>query len=363
MTIGIGIRGWERLMAESKIYDTDDVLRGIDASEIDGDDEPLPAPAAADVQDDWATGIQPVRYRVVPEGEPQDQGTEYSVIDIDTGVKSYAGKVLKYGSRRGLSRASNQLKYDRFQEENSIGAWAHFMWPSVVAESNGRYISINAWDRAHFTWGFYQLAAHTPKDNLILLMRELVQLPSAARFFPDLTVVGGKLAKQTDAGPVTLETEYEVQVGDEKEMQLVDFMAYLNPSSFRMDEREVVTAAKFAAWANEDGAMRAATVRVSVEIMKRKIKARASTFGLIGKRPELAIWISDMFHQGRGSTQQAKNALALPTFAQQLEGLSAIDVTGKHANRLASVRTSVQVLLDEKRFDHIRFGEGELALD
>lgn len=349
-------------MAKDEPYvGDDDVLRGIDASEIEGDDEPLPATAAADFQDGLV--VQPVKYRVIPEGEPQDQGTEYSVIDVDTGVKSYAGKVLKYGSRRGLSRASNQLKYDRFQEEHSIGAWAHFMWPSVIAESNGRYISINAWDRAHFTWGFYQLAAHTPKDNLILLMRELVQLPSAARFFPDLTLVSGKLARQTDAGPVTLEREYEVQVGNDKEMQLVDFMTYMNPSSFRLDEREVVTAAKFAAWANEDSAMRAATVRVSVEIMKRKIKARASTFGLVGKRPELAIWISDIFHQGRGSVRQVKNALALPTFALQLGALSEIDVTGKHANRLESVKASVQVLLNEKRFDHVRFGEGDLTLD
>ena len=41
-------------------------------------------------------------------------------------------------------------------------------------------------------------------------------------------------------------------------------MAYLNPSSFRVDEKEVLTAAKFAAWASEDKAMRDATVRVSV---------------------------------------------------------------------------------------------------
>lgn len=339
----------------------DDVLRGIDPSEIEGDDELLPEPSAADA--DSPTAIQPVRYKVVPEGEPQDGGTRYSVLDLDTGVTSYAGKVLKYGSRRGLSRASDLLIYDRFAEEDDIGAWAHFMWPSVIAESNGRYISINAWDRAHFTWGFYQLAAHTPGDNLILLMRELVTLSSARRFFPDLTLVNGKLAKASAAGPVSLEKEYEVQVGDGTEMQLVDFMTYLNPSSFKVEEREVLSAAKFAAWANEDSAMRAATVRVSVEIMKRKIKARAATFGLIGKQPELAIWISDMFHQGRGSTSQAKSALALPTLSQQLEGLSKIDTTGQHANRLASVKQSVGLLLDEKRFEGIRFGEGDLSFD
>jgi hypothetical protein len=78
--------------------------------------------------------------------------------------------------------------------------------------------------------------------------------------------------------------------------------------------------------------------------MKRKIKARAGTFGLVGKRPELAIWVSDMFHHGRGSTSQVRAALALPTFAQQLDALSRIDTTGKHAARLKTVKKKVQVL-------------------
>lgn len=339
----------------------EDVLRGVPPGEIEADDEPLPFPAATESDAPAATG--PVRYQVVPEGEPQESGTKYSVLDLDTGVTSHAGKVLKFGTRRGLSRASTLLLYDRFEVEAQIGAWAHFMWPSVTAESNGRYISINAWDRAHFTWGFYQLAAHTPRDNLILLMRKLVALPSARRFFPDLTLLDGKLTRVTEAGPVSLEREEEVAVGDDTEMQLVDFMAYLNPSSFRVEEREVLTAAKFAAWAVEDSAMREATVAVSVAIMKRKIKARAATFGLIGRRPELAIWISDMFHHGRGSTAQAKAALAEPSFAEQLEALSRIDTTGQHAARLESVKGSVKTLLDERRFDGVRFGEGGLSLD
>ncbi|KQW43172.1 MULTISPECIES: hypothetical protein [unclassified Ensifer] len=338
----------------------DDALRGIPADEIDGDRETLPEPALNDAG--GTTSAQPVRYKVVPEGEPQEPGTRYSVIDLDTGVTSYAGKVLKYGSRRGLSRASDLLLYDRHEAENQIGAWAHFMWPSVTAESNGRYISINAWDRAHFTWGFYQLAAHTPNDNLILLMRELAALPSAKRFFPDLTLVDGVLSRTTDVGTVSLETEYQVTVGNGTEMQLLDFMSYLNPTSQRLEEREVFTAAKFAAWANEDSAMRDATVRVSVRIMKRKIKARAGTFGLVGKRPELAIWISDMFHQGRGSTSQAKAALALPEFADQLEALSRIDTTGQHVERLRTVKRGIKTLLDEGRFENMRFGEGELSL-
>lgn len=349
---------------EDVVFGTEDALRGIPADEIETDDEALPSPAYPELDDSGSpAGVRPIRYKVIPEGEPQESGTKYSVTNLDTGVTSFAGRVQKYKSRRGLSRISDKLRYDRFAAGRKIGAWAHFMWPSVMAESNGYYISINAWDRAHFTWGFYQLAAHTPRDNLILLMRELLTLPAAKRFFPDLTLLGGKVAQITDAGPISLEREQEVQVGDGTEMQIVDFMAYLNPSSFRLDEREVVNAAKFATWAGEDEAMRDTTVSVSVAIMKKKIRARAATFNLFGRRPELAIWISDMFHQGRGSVSQAKAALALPTFADQLDALSRIDTTGQHAARLKTVRESVEVLLTEKRFEGVRFGEGDLALE
>lgn len=46
----------------------DDVLPGIDASEIEGDDQPLPEPAAADAGP--PADVLPLKYKVVPEGEP-----------------------------------------------------------------------------------------------------------------------------------------------------------------------------------------------------------------------------------------------------------------------------------------------------
>lgn len=97
---------------------------------------------------------------------------------------------------------------------------------------------INAWDRAYFTWGFYQFAAHTPDTNLILLMRALVRFPSAKRYFPDLSVAGGRLARTgPDGEPVSLETTTTVPVGAGAETQIVDFMTYPNPSSTRLVER------------------------------------------------------------------------------------------------------------------------------
>src|SRR5690606_14358844 len=109
--------------------------------------------------------------------------------------------------------------------------------------------------------------------------------------------------------------------------------------------------------------MRDATVRVSVAIMKRKIKARAQSLGLIGKRPELAIWVSDILHQGRAKLAHLQQALALPTFSRQLEALSKLDQTGQHEPRLRSVRRSVSTLMEEGRFANVAFGEGALSFD
>jgi hypothetical protein len=301
-----------------------------------------------------------VRFRIEPAGEPQAGGTQYFAVEEATNRRFYVGKVALYHSRRGIARYGGEEAYDRAREEGRIGLWAHFIWPSVMAEGAGKHLVINSWDRAHFTWGFYQLAAHTAGDNLILLMRELLQLPTAKFYFPDLTLVDGKVAKRTPAGPVTLERPLWSE--QHRETQIPDFMLYLNPTSTRVENAEVVSAAKFIDWAQRDPDMLGATVRVSLAIMKRKLTKYADTFGLIGRRPELAIWISDMFHQGRASKEEALAALDLPTLGQQLDALSRIDTTGQHAPRLATVKRHVQTLLNERLFDSVRFGEGPLSL-
>jgi hypothetical protein len=346
-------------MTESENQD-DLELRAFEGFDEIADDEDIPVGEPAIFAE--KRGERTISLSVEPSGEPQAKGTKYYVVNTVTGERSYAGKVHTYGSRRGISRASNLLKYNRFEFENEVGAWSHFLWPTVMAESGGRYISINAWDRAHFTWGFYQLAAHTARDNLILLMRELVQLPLCQEYFPDLTLHNSQVAQIVDGKPKTLEREVIVPIGKYKETQIPDFMKYLNPNSRRVDEREVLSAAKFALWAINDPAMRQKTVEVSVDIMKRKLRYRAKMFGLFGKRLELAVWVSDMFHHGRGSRKQVRDALKLNSFDKQLDALSKIDTTGKHDARLKNVKIYVEKLMDEGRFDGQVLGSGDFVL-
>ena len=300
------------------------------------------------------------RFTIKPSGEPQTKGTRYYATDNVTGVTFTVGKVTTYGTRRGLSYISGAVKYDRHAAESLHGPWAHFMWPTVMAESNGNLLSINAWDRAHFTWGFYQLAAHTPKDNFVLLLRKLLGLSDAGDYFPDLELSDGKVHQRTGSGLIDLEAESVVTVGSGTETQIRRLMTYLNPDSKRMDEGEAVTVARMLAWAQTNPEVLLATTAVSIAIMKAKLKRLDTRFGLSGRRPELAIWVSDMYHHGRGSTSQVREALKKPTFKSQLDALSKIDSTGVHGNRLKAVKDRVAELMDEGRFDGLLFGKGDL---
>jgi len=360
----------------------EDVLRGLSIDEVEAEE----AKARDEVRDNNgidstelntmeaqpAGVLEPptkiVGYRIEPAGEPQDRRHKYYAVDLETDRKFYIAFVAHYPrsnpKRKGLATSRGPMVFDRFAEEERLGLWAHFMWPSVTAEGNGNHLVINTYDRARFTWGFYQLAAHTADDNLILLTRELLKLDTAAFFFPDLALDDhGKVARKTSSGLKTLENK--VYSRQHHEYQIPDFMAYMNPVSRRVENEEVLNAAKFIDWAQRDPQMLAETVKVSFHIMRKKVRSWAKTYGLVGRRPELAIWISDMHHQGRarGSASKIRRALSKPTFEQQMDSLSRIDSTGSQSARISKVKQRIQTLIDEKRFDGVEFGKGVLSLE
>jgi hypothetical protein len=304
----------------------------------------------------------PISLFIRPDDEPQQSGIKFYASEKD-GKEFYVAKSTKYLSRRGLARSSTLLLFDRFASEEVIGIWSHFMWHTVMGESQGRHITINSYDRAHFTWGFFQLAAHTPRDNLILLMRELLLLPGAQKYFPDLKLVNGRVHQSTESGDIDLELEQAVSVGNRTEIQIPRFMKYLNPSSTRIDNTEIINAAKVVHWTTCDPEVVKKTVSVSLEILKRKAKRYATVYDLFGRRPELAIWVCDMFHQGRGSKAQVKAALKLSTFSDQIEALGRIDTTGMYEERLKTVRACVDQLIGEHRFKGVKFGDEGLDPD
>lgn len=312
-------------------------------------------------------------FSIVTNGAPQSRGTRWLARRAGPApVEFLVGQTVGFsdgdGSHRGLYQTRvlheiPKLIYDRVEAEKDIGLWAHFIWPTVVAESaGGHHLLINTYDRARFTFGFYQLAAHTPNDNLILLFRALLELPRAPEYFPDLTLKAGKVHRRENDMLTSLEVVTNVQRPNGKfEDQLVGFMSYLNPDTFNVGEIEALNGARLMDWLLSDPDAVATSVRVALGIMRRKIMAQASTFRLAGKDPRLAIWVSDIRHQGRGSADEIRRALAMGSVSECLASLAAIGAAS-HRPRIISVKKSIQVLQSEGRFDGVVLGDPQLPL-
>jgi len=312
-------------------------------------------------------------FQITSDGNPQTKGTRWFASHEASGPASFlVGQTVPFsdgdGGHRGLYQTRvlseiPKLHYDRTQAEADHGLWAHFIWPTVVAESaGGHHLLINTYDRARFTFGFYQLAAHTPNDNLILLFRELLTLPKAVDYFPDLILKAGKVHRQDSGALTSLEVATNVLRPNGKyEDQIVGFMSYLNPDTVNVGEIEARNGARLMHWLLTDPEAVAVSVRVALAILRRKVKAQANVFNLAGKDPRLALWVSDIRHQGRGSNNQIKAALALGTLTDRLAALADIGASD-HPTRITSVKKSIRTLQDEGRFAGVVLGDDRLPL-
>lgn len=194
-------------------------------------------------------------------------------------------------------------KYAAEDYVEQIDHWAHIIDATAFCESKSYMNLINTYDRAKFTFGFYQLAAHTPKDNLILLFRQLMNLSQAKNYFPELTIHDGALHRlSSDGGLVNLEEPLD------KQLQL--FMNFLNPRRKLIDEQEVLNAARLMHWTASDPEFREAQVKVSADILQKKMSKRYHRwYGLDGASDTICTIIADIHHHGRASRKTVEAAL------------------------------------------------------
>lgn len=267
-------------------------------------------------------------------------------------------------AQSGLARDMPELTFQPDQHAGTLGPWTHFLWPTVLAESGGRHLTLNSYDRARFTFGFYQLAAHTPDDNLVLLFRRLLQLPNARAFLPDLRLERGRIHLRLPTGGLSdLETVVEVKRPNGKnERQLLKFMQYLNKSDQHIDNSEVEIAGRLMGWLISDPAALNASVEVAITILRRKLRAAAIRHGLMGGAVEPAIWVSDILHQGRGTHAAIGRALAVTGNTARLNALSLVGAENKSWDgRRKTVEQAITRLMAEGRFSGLRLGEGPLG--
>jgi hypothetical protein len=221
---------------------------------------------------------------------------------IDHGPRFFVGSDVRFQGNRGLMNTSDVsgVPYRPADYRGRFGFWADFIYPTALCESGAFFQRLNTYDRARFTFGFFQLAAHTPNDNFVLFLRQLLTLPLASAYFPDLALHQGAVHRATAQGLVRLETDASTEA----------LMDYLNPSRGVVDEREVINAAKFIHWSLNDPAFRDLQVTFTISQQKKRLAQYDRLYRLHGLVDTVCLAVADIRHQGRARSSHIIEALA-----------------------------------------------------
>ena len=279
----------------------------------------------------------------LPEGKKFYLGTEVGFTD------DMARRGLYQPSKpEKLSQIAGAGKYNRSASEAVIGKMAYIIWPTVMAESSGYFARLNSYDRAAFTFGCYQAAAHTPNANLIVLFRRLLELPNADRYFPDLFLVADEHGvhrvheRMSNSATRSLEDAKEVRRPNGKvEVQLPDFMTYLNSNPAAVDDAERTAAARLYLWLLEDPEAGNTQVRHAADTARTRVaETRRKIPGFAATDWREVIWVNDIRHQGRGGYAAIKQALES---SSPIVNLAKIGVES-YPERVKTVRQCIEQL-------------------
>ncbi len=98
---------------------------------------------------------------------PNGRTAYYGKLTNSNETRFMIGYRTKYLDNYGLynieSRTGLLYKPDDFR--TTYGFWADFIYPTAYVESKGSFFCFNTYDRAKFTFGFMQYAAHVPNGD------------------------------------------------------------------------------------------------------------------------------------------------------------------------------------------------------
>lgn len=288
--------------------------------------------------------------------------------DPEHGTRRLLGSEAGFGGFAGMARlrgfkAENAPLYAHADWLDEHGPWAALIEPTGEGESHNSFTCMNSYDRAAFTFGFYQLAAHTPNDNLVLLFRKLLATDEAPVYFPDLALSGGKVHLR-DAGALrSLEGSQDRRDGKNRSREQGAFMEYLNADMNDVDVAERRAASRLIHWACNSKTHRRIQVEVAVALAKKKvarIAQRVAQHGtsLDGRPMPVVAMALDILHNGRGGRTtfvRIADALKAP---DPLPELSKIGRSRAFADRIDRVASRAGSLLGQGVFGRLRYEAG-----
>ncbi|NKL66291.1 hypothetical protein [Rhizobium leguminosarum] len=262
----------------------------------------------------------------------------------------YLGRQVHYKNRVGLKNDHDGITRDyRFnpgEYRSTYGFWADFIGPTAKVESNSSFVVLNTYDRAAFTFGFPQFAAHVPGGDFVLFFRAMLERAEAHEYFPNLIVKKG--------------TIHSVETLDEVELENKDstekLQKYLNQASDIVDDREVIAAAKFVHWTINYPQARELQVQHATNLARRIVERIDRRVGLNGQPAAICCVAFDLLHHGRGGDQVFPRIDAALKASDPLEALLAIGEEG-YAERVKGLRRQLK---DSEQFEGKRWASASL---
>lgn len=252
------------------------------------------------------------------------------------------GFKTKYGDYFGLyNTLLAPTEVYRPEDYPQYGFWSYFLYPTAIAESVGSFKCLNTYDRARFTFGFMQYAAHVPNGDFVLFLRELLTLPEGLQYFPKLTLHNGRIHYRSANGTLSpLETDQSTTA----------LLEYLNPSLQDIENQELICSARMVHWAIHSAAHRNLQVSTAVALFKDNMKAHHFRFGLHGAPAKVCLLICDIRHQGRGTNDRI--AAALNTGGNYEKAYTNLCTIGQsnYQERITTVKKHIKLLLNQGMF-------------
>ena len=245
---------------------------------------------------------------------------------VDGEPEFFVGRQVSYQGGVGLmndQRSPGGL-YSDADYEATFGFWARLLRPTAECESSRRFACLNTYDRARFTYGFLQFAAHVPNGDFVVFFRRLLARAEARGYFPDLSVRAGHVHRDVAGGFTPLEADSSTD----------GLMGYLTPTLADVEESEVVHAARLIHWTATVPDARILQVDQGVSVFRAGLRRDHGRYDLDGRDDTMCAIVEDIHHQGRASVATVRKALDAD---DPYEALLAVGVD-RYPERCATLR-------------------------
>lgn len=255
----------------------------------------------------------------------------------------FIGRRVTYNGRIGLYQKVSdysgvQFNPDEYVEQ--IDHWSYLLACTGFCESKNFYNALNTYDRGFFSFGFMQVAAHTPNDNLVLLFRKWSQLKSFKKYFPEIRLINGQLQRVDENGSYT---KLEVVRN-----HVHRFASFLNPSTEHIEKQELLFAARLIHWMANDEEARQAQVFLASDRLQRRMISLQERYELDGQTDVVCSIIADIYHQGRGGKDRVKDIRkALRQKTSDKTEAALLEIGKKHRRRAKNLKSIIEKLRSE----------------